>query len=46
MNRRSLLKLAGGASLASFMTQRHLAAQEKAQRATRGMARRRSKTFR
>jgi mannonate dehydratase len=38
MNRRNLLKLAGGAPLASFMTQRHLAAQEKTQRAVRGMA--------
>jgi mannonate dehydratase len=37
MNRRNLLKLAGGAPLASFMTQRHLAAQEKTQRAVRGM---------
>ena len=36
MNRRSLLKLTGGASLASFMTQRHLDAQEKVQRAVRG----------
>src|SRR6476659_7423615 len=38
MNRRNLLKLAGGASLTSFMTQRHLVAQEKTQRAVRGMA--------
>src|SRR5512133_2946638 len=37
MNRRNLLKLAGGAPLASFMTQRHLVAQEKAQRAARGL---------
>ena len=38
MNRRNLLKMAGGASLTSFMTQRHLLAQEKTQRAVRGMA--------
>src|SRR6476659_4172255 len=38
MNRRNLLKLAGGASLTSFMTQRHLVAQEKTQRAVQGRA--------
>src|SRR6476646_9643065 len=36
MNRRNLLELAVGASVASFMTQRHLDAQEKVQRAVRG----------
>jgi mannonate dehydratase len=38
MNRRGLLKAAGAAPLAGFMSQRHVAAQERAERATRGMA--------
>jgi len=37
MNRRNLLKMATGVSIAPFLTQRHLAAQEQAQRATRAM---------
>ena len=35
MNRRQMLKLAGAAPLACFMTPRHLAAQEAVRRATR-----------
>lgn len=38
MNRRNLLKMAGAAPLASFMAPRHLAAQERTERAVRGMA--------
>lgn len=38
MNRRNLLKMAGAAPLASFMAPRHLAAQEKTERAVRGMS--------
>ena len=37
MNRRGLLKLASAAPLASFMTQRHLNAQAKVDRATRAL---------
>ena len=37
MNRRGLLKMASGAPLAGFMTQRHLDAQQKVERATRGL---------
>jgi mannonate dehydratase len=37
MNRRNLLKMATAGSVAPFLTPRHLAAQEKAQRATRAM---------
>jgi mannonate dehydratase len=38
MNRRNLLKMAAAGSVAPFMTQRHLAAQDAAARATRGMS--------
>lgn len=37
MNRRNLLKMATAGSVAPFLTPRHLAAQEQAQRATRAM---------
>jgi mannonate dehydratase len=37
MNRRNLLKMATAGSVAPFLTKRHLAAQEQAQRATRAM---------
>jgi mannonate dehydratase len=37
MNRRGLLKLASAAPLAGFMTQRHLDAQQKVERATRAL---------